>query len=70
MNSPPRPPTTINSRGRPKEFQQIIQAKSHNFVGREFVFTAIHEFIHQQKLLPRCPISSRSRASKSTLCFS
>jgi AAA ATPase domain len=49
MNSPPKPPTTINSRGHPKEFEQIIQAKSHNFVGREFVFTAIHEFIHRYR---------------------
>jgi AAA domain len=47
MNSPPKPPTKINSRGHPTEFEQIIQAKSHNFVGREFVFTAIHEFIHR-----------------------
>ncbi|BAY98623.1 hypothetical protein NIES37_25750 [Tolypothrix tenuis PCC 7101] len=49
MNSPTKPPTTINSRGHPTEFEQIIQAKSHNFVGREFVFTAIHEFIHRYR---------------------
>ncbi|MBD2208026.1 ATP-binding protein [Calothrix sp. FACHB-1219] len=49
MNSPPKPPTTINSRGHPTEFEQIIQAKSHNFIGREFVFTAIHEFIHRYR---------------------
>ncbi|MEH2299919.1 MAG: ATP-binding protein [Nostoc sp.] len=47
MNSPPRPPTTINSRGHPPEFEEIIQEKSHNFVGREFVFTAINNFLHR-----------------------
>ncbi|MCC5667430.1 ATP-binding protein [Nostoc sp. CHAB 5784] len=47
MNSPPKPPTTINSRGHPTEFEQIIQEKSHNFVGREFVFTAINNFLHR-----------------------
>ncbi|MBD2195308.1 MULTISPECIES: AAA family ATPase [Calothrix] len=49
MNSPPKPPTTINSRGHPPEFEQIIQAKSHNFIGREFVFTAIDEFIKRYR---------------------
>jgi hypothetical protein len=49
MNLPPKPPTTINSRGHPKEFEQIITEKSHNFVGREFVFTAIDEFIHHYR---------------------
>ncbi|MEH1904392.1 MAG: ATP-binding protein [Nostoc sp.] len=44
MNSPPKPPTAINSRGHPTEFEQIIQEKSQNFVGREFVFTAINNF--------------------------
>ncbi|MEH2294795.1 ATP-binding protein [Nostoc sp.] len=29
------------------EFQQIITAKNHNFVGREFVFAAINNFIDQ-----------------------
>ncbi|MHC5673046.1 ATP-binding protein [Nostoc sp.] len=47
MNSPPKPPTAINSRGHPTEFEQIIQEKSHNFVGREFVFTAINNFLHR-----------------------
>ncbi|MBD2346172.1 AAA family ATPase [Anabaena subtropica] len=42
MNTTPRPPTFHLP-----EFQQIIEAKSHNFVGREFVFTAIHDFIHR-----------------------
>lgn len=49
MNSPPKPPNTINSRGHPTEFEPIIQAKSHNFIGREFVFTAIHEFLHRYR---------------------
>ncbi|OUL32458.1 ATP-binding protein [Nostoc sp. 106C] len=47
MNSPPRPPTTINSRGHPTQFEQIITEQSHNFVGHEFVFTAIQEFIQR-----------------------
>ncbi|QLE43785.1 ATP-binding protein [Nostoc sp. C052] len=47
MNSPPKPPTAINSRGHPTKFQQIIQEKSQNFVGREFVFRAINNFLHR-----------------------
>ena len=47
MNSPPKSPTAINSRGHPTEFEQIIQEKSQNFVGREFVFTAINNFLHR-----------------------
>ncbi|MEH2408893.1 ATP-binding protein [Nostoc sp.] len=47
MNSPPRPPATNYLRGHPREFEQIIQEKSHNFVGREFVFTAINNFLHR-----------------------
>ncbi|MEH1921861.1 AAA family ATPase [Nostoc sp.] len=47
MNSPPKPPTTINSRGHPTEFEEIIQEKSHNFVDRKFVFTAINNFLHR-----------------------
>ena len=31
----------------PPEFEQIITAKNHNFVGREFVFTAINNFLDQ-----------------------
>ncbi|MEH2359218.1 ATP-binding protein [Nostoc sp.] len=49
MNSPLRPPTTINSRGHPTEFEQIIQEKSHNFVDRKFVFTAINNFLHRHR---------------------
>ncbi|MEH2177801.1 ATP-binding protein [Nostoc sp.] len=37
---------TTNPRGHPTEFEEIIQEKSHNFVGREFVFTAINNFLH------------------------
>jgi hypothetical protein len=38
---------TINIPRYPPEFQQIITAKNHNFVGREFVFTAVNNFLHQ-----------------------
>lgn len=38
---------TINIPRYPPEFQQIITAKNHNFVGREFVFAAIDNFLHQ-----------------------
>ncbi|MBD2681048.1 MULTISPECIES: ATP-binding protein [Nostoc] len=31
----------------PPEFQEIITAKNQNFVGREFVFAAIDNFLHQ-----------------------
>ncbi|MEH2202662.1 MAG: ATP-binding protein [Nostoc sp.] len=49
MNSPPRPPTTNHLRGHPREFEQIIQEKSHNFVGREFVFMAINNFLDRHR---------------------
>ncbi|WGV24635.1 ATP-binding protein [Halotia branconii] len=49
MSSPPKPPTKINSRGHPTDFEQIIQAKSLNFVGREFVFTAINNFLDRHR---------------------
>lgn len=49
MNLPPRPLNAINSRGHPTEFEEIIQEKSHNFVGREFVFTAINNFLHRHR---------------------
>jgi len=38
---------TINIPRYPQEFQQIITAKNHNFVGREFVFSAINNFLNQ-----------------------
>ncbi|MEH2002887.1 MAG: ATP-binding protein [Nostoc sp.] len=37
----------INIPSYPLEFQQIITAKNHNFVGREFVFAAINNFLNQ-----------------------
>ncbi|MCW5315663.1 AAA family ATPase [Nostoc sp. KVJ3] len=40
-------PNTINIPRYPPEFQQIISAKNHNFVGREFVFSAINNFLNQ-----------------------
>jgi hypothetical protein len=47
MNTPPRSPIVTNSRGHPSEFQRLITEKSENFVGREFVFAAINEFLHK-----------------------
>jgi hypothetical protein len=47
MNTTPRSPIVTNTRGHPSEFQQIITEKSENFVGREFVFAAINEFLHK-----------------------
>ena len=38
---------TINIPRYPPEFEQIITAKNHNFVGREFVFAAINNFLNQ-----------------------
>jgi hypothetical protein len=43
MNITPRPPTASQ-----KEFQQLIHEKSSNFVGREFAFTAITDFLNDQ----------------------
>ncbi|HBE52099.1 MAG TPA: ATP-binding protein [Cyanobacteria bacterium UBA11369] len=48
MNSKPRTRTTINPRGHPPEFEQVIQEKSANFVGREFVFAAINDFLARE----------------------
>lgn len=47
MNSSPQLPTPTNTRGHPLEFQQIITEKSEKFVGRQFVFAAINEFLHK-----------------------
>ena len=47
MNTPPRSPIVSNTRGHPSEFGQLITEKSKNFVGREFVFAAINEFLHK-----------------------
>ena len=38
---------SINIPRYPLEFQQIITAKNHKFVGREFVFSAINNFLNQ-----------------------
>ncbi|WP_375467036.1 ATP-binding protein [uncultured Nostoc sp.] len=43
MNITPRPPTASQ-----KVFQQLIREKSSNFVGREFAFTAITDFLNHQ----------------------
>ncbi|MEH2112170.1 ATP-binding protein [Nostoc sp.] len=40
-------PNTINIPRYPPEFQQIINAKNQNFVGREFVFATIKNFLNQ-----------------------
>jgi hypothetical protein len=47
MNTSPRSPTPINTASYPSEYQQLIREKSENFVGREFVFAAINEFLHR-----------------------
>ena len=39
--------TINNTRGHPEYFKTIITAKSRNFVGRKFVFSAIDNFINQ-----------------------
>jgi AAA ATPase domain len=48
MNTSQRLPTDM-SNPYTREFQQVIQEKSQNFVGREFVFTAITEFIQHYR---------------------
>jgi hypothetical protein len=55
MNTPPRSPTPINPASYPSKYQQLIREKSQNFVGREFVFAAINEFLHRcdRKALPQ-----------------
>lgn len=40
-------PNTINIPRYPTDFEQIITTKNHNFVGREFVFDAINNFLQQ-----------------------
>jgi len=47
MNTSPRSPTSINTASYLNEFQQLIQEKSENFVGREFVFAAINKFLQR-----------------------
>lgn len=47
MNSSPLP-TPISTPTYPKEFQQLLQEKTANFIGRKFVFSAISNFFHRQ----------------------
>ena len=47
MNSTPRPPTMNNSIVNHQEFAAIIHQKSANFLGRDFVFTAINNFLNR-----------------------
>jgi hypothetical protein len=55
MNTKPRSPTPINTASYPSEYQQLIQEKSENFVGRQFIFATINEFWHRcdRKALPQ-----------------
>ncbi|NMG22692.1 ATP-binding protein, partial [Brasilonema bromeliae SPC951] len=48
MKTPPSQ-APINSASYPTEFQQVILEKSQNFIGREFIFTAITDFLHRHK---------------------
>lgn len=47
MNSSPRPPTMNNYIVNHQEFATIIHQKSVNFLGRDFVFTAINNFLNR-----------------------
>ena len=47
MNLSPRPPTMNNSIVNHQEFAAIIHQKSANFLGRDFVFTAINNFLNR-----------------------
>ena len=47
MNLSPRPPTMNNSIVNHQEFTAIIHQKSANFLGRNFVFTAINNFLNR-----------------------
>jgi hypothetical protein len=46
MNTPPSQ-SSLYSASYLREFQQVILQKSQNFVGRQFVFTAVNDFIHR-----------------------
>jgi hypothetical protein len=45
MNSSPRPPTVNNYLDTQQQFTAVINTKSANFIGRDFVFTAINNFL-------------------------
>ena len=47
MNSSPRPPTVNNYLDTQQQFTEVINTKSANFIGRDFVFTAINNFLHR-----------------------
>ena len=47
MNLSPRPPTMNNAIVNHQEFAAIIHQKSANFLGRDFVFTAINNFLNR-----------------------
>ncbi|MFM2065019.1 MAG: hypothetical protein RLZZ507_4690 [Cyanobacteriota bacterium] len=47
MNSTPRPPTVNNYLVTQQQFTEIINTKSANFIGRDFVFTAINNFLNR-----------------------
>ncbi|NES99591.1 MAG: ATP-binding protein [Sphaerospermopsis sp. SIO1G1] len=47
MNSTPRPPTVNNYLETQQQFTEVINTKSANFIGRDFVFTAINSFLHR-----------------------
>ncbi|WP_071188750.1 ATP-binding protein [Trichormus sp. NMC-1] len=47
MNSTPRPPTVNNYLDTQQQFTEVINTKSANFIGRDFVFTAINNFLHR-----------------------
>ncbi|MBD2386638.1 AAA family ATPase [Cylindrospermum sp. FACHB-282] len=42
-------PTSRHSPSYPQEFQQVILEKTQNFVGRDFIFTAIDDFLHHHQ---------------------
>lgn len=47
MNSTPRPPTVNNYLDTQQQFTAVINTKSTNFIGREFVFTEINNFLNR-----------------------
>jgi ABC-type dipeptide/oligopeptide/nickel transport system ATPase component len=47
MNSTPRPPTVNNYLDTQQQFTAVINTKSANFIGRDFVFTAINNFLNR-----------------------